>query len=86
MLAEQHDDWIQQNRYMSQTSLEHTKAIITANIIDADNTQDAALLRHRTGNEPAPDTIKPLVLLKGRNTAQTDLPPCFLLKTPVSTF
>ena len=40
----------------------------------------------RTGNEPAPDTIKPLVLSKGRNTAQTDLPPCFLLKTPVSTF
>ena len=38
MLAEQHDDWIQQNRYMSLTSLEQTKAMITANVIDADTT------------------------------------------------
>ncbi|WP_231869238.1 hypothetical protein [Corynebacterium stationis] len=64
----------------------HTKAMITANIINADSTQDAALLRHRTGNESASDTIKPIVLLKGRNTAQTYLTPCFLIKTPVSTF
>jgi transposase-like protein len=42
VLAEQHDDWIQQHRYMSPTSLEHTKAMITANVIDADNTQDVA--------------------------------------------
>lgn len=71
---------------MSPTSLEHTKAMITANIINADSTQDAALLRHRTGNESAPDTIKPIVLSKGRNTVQTYLTPCFLIKTLVSTF
>ena len=42
VLAEQHDDWIQQNRNMSPTSREHTKAMITTNVIDADNTQDIA--------------------------------------------
>ena len=36
VLAEQHDDWIQQNRYMWLTSLEHTKAMIAANVIDAE--------------------------------------------------
>ena len=72
---------------MSPTSLEHTKAMITANIINADSTQVTVLLRHRTGNESAhTHTIKPLVLSKGRNTAQTDLTPCFLIKTPMSTF
>ena len=42
VLAEQHDDWIQQNRYMSLTSLEQTKTMITANIIDADSTEEVA--------------------------------------------
>lgn len=43
VLAEQHDDWIQQNRYMSLTSLEHTKSMISSNIIDAgDPTEQAA--------------------------------------------
>ena len=41
VLAEQHGDWIQQNRYMSLTSLEHTKAMITANVIDADENAEA---------------------------------------------
>ncbi|WP_268831075.1 transposase [Corynebacterium belfantii] len=42
ILVEQHDDWIQQNRYMSLTSLAHTKAMITANVIDADTTKEVA--------------------------------------------
>ncbi|MBG9310789.1 IS256 family transposase, partial [Corynebacterium belfantii] len=41
ILVEQHDDWIQQNRYMSLTSLAHTKAMITANVIDADENTEA---------------------------------------------
>jgi transposase-like protein len=40
-LAKQHDDWIQQNRYMSLTRFEHTKAMITANVIDADENAEA---------------------------------------------
>lgn len=35
VLAEQHDDWIQQKRYMSLASLEQTRALIAANTIDA---------------------------------------------------
>ncbi|EEI17489.1 hypothetical protein HMPREF0298_0701, partial [Corynebacterium lipophiloflavum DSM 44291] len=35
--AEQHDDWIQQKRYMSLTSLEQTRVMMTANIIDSDD-------------------------------------------------
>ncbi|MBG9310702.1 transposase, partial [Corynebacterium belfantii] len=42
ILVEQHDDWIQQNRYMSLASLAHTKAMITANVIDADTTKEVA--------------------------------------------
>lgn len=38
VLAEQHDDWIQQKRNMSLTSLEQTKAMMTAAVIDADET------------------------------------------------
>ncbi|WP_257183680.1 IS256 family transposase [Corynebacterium cystitidis] len=40
VLAEQHDDWIQQKRYMSLTSLEETKKLIEAKTIDhnPDNT------------------------------------------------
>lgn len=41
VLAEQHDEWIQQKRYMSLTSLEQTKALITANVLDADTTTPA---------------------------------------------
>ena len=42
VLAEQHDDWIQQNRYMSLTSLAQTRAMITANVIDAGTTKEVA--------------------------------------------
>ncbi|SMG40207.1 Transposase (or an inactivated derivative) [Corynebacterium pollutisoli] len=38
VLAEQHDDWIQQKRYMSLTSLEQTKAMMAAHLIDAGDT------------------------------------------------
>ena len=38
VLAERHDEWIQRKRYMSLTSLEQTKALITATVIDADIT------------------------------------------------
>ncbi|HCG3167845.1 TPA: hypothetical protein NJV68_002744, partial [Corynebacterium striatum] len=41
VLAEQHDEWIQQKRYMSLTSLEQTKALITANVLDTDTTTPA---------------------------------------------
>lgn len=43
VLAEQHDDWIQQKRYMSLTSLEQTKTMMNANVIDAgEATQEVA--------------------------------------------
>ena len=38
VLAEQHDDWIQQKRYMSLTSLEQTKTMMAAHLIDAGDT------------------------------------------------
>lgn len=43
VLAEQHDEWIQQKRYMSLTSLEQTKTMITSTVIDAaEITEDVA--------------------------------------------
>lgn len=44
VLAEEHDDWIQQKRYMSLTSLAQTKEIIAAGVIDEDrdNNQEIA--------------------------------------------
>lgn len=41
VLAEQHDEWIQQKRYMSLTRLQQTKALITAKVIDTDTTTPA---------------------------------------------
>lgn len=38
VLAEQHDDWIQQKRYMSLASLEQTRKLIVANTVYASNT------------------------------------------------
>lgn len=40
VLAEQHDDWIQQNRYMSLTALKETKAKMNAQIVDADTEKE----------------------------------------------
>lgn len=34
VLTEQHDDWIPQNRYMLLTSLEMTKAVMNADVLD----------------------------------------------------
>jgi len=45
VLAEQHDDWIQQKRYMSLTSLEQTRVMMTANIIDADDAAASEITR-----------------------------------------
>lgn len=41
VLAEQHDEWIQQNRYMSLTALEHTKTAMSTDIIE-DTTSEGA--------------------------------------------
>ncbi|MFD5869391.1 transposase, partial [Corynebacterium sp. NPDC060344] len=38
VLAEQHDDWIQQKRYMSLTALGQTAAAMADGVIDADGT------------------------------------------------
>ncbi len=43
VLAEQHDDWIQQKRDMSLTSLTQTKQIITAGVIDGIATDDKGI-------------------------------------------
>ena len=40
VLAKQHDEWIQQKRYISLTSLTQTKKIIAANLVDDTPTDD----------------------------------------------
>ena len=70
VLAEQHDDWIQQNCYAPLTSLENTNGIFAAIIIDT-GTQKVACPSHSTDHLPVPYTIKPPVLSK----AETPLKP-----------
>ncbi len=41
--AEQHDEWIQQKRYISLTSPEQTKTLATAGVIDAWETDGKAV-------------------------------------------
>src|SRR5699024_7279453 len=84
VLAEQHDDWIQQNRYMSLTSLGQPKAMITANVIDADTTiKEDARTRHRTKPVLDPESITLLVSTKGRNTTPSDLTAFLKTRSPV---
>ena len=39
VLAEQHDDWVQQKRYMSMASLEQPRNLIAASTFNASNTK-----------------------------------------------
>lgn len=41
VLAQQHDGWIQQKRYMSLTALKETKTKMDAHIVDADTENES---------------------------------------------
>lgn len=43
VLAEQHDDWIQQDRYMPLVALAETKALMRSNVIDVVNGKELAV-------------------------------------------
>ena len=43
VLAEQHDDWIQQDRYMPLIDLAETRALIRVNVIDAVDGKELAV-------------------------------------------
>lgn len=76
VLAEHHDDWIQQKRCMSRTSLEQTKTMITSTVIDV-----AELLRTPHDDAPTPTTRRTInpsrckFYRKGRCTTPPDLTP-----------
>ena len=55
VLAKQHDEWIQQKRYISLTSLTQTKKIIAANLVDDTPTDDKEIAASCLPN-PAPET------------------------------
>ena len=55
VLAEQHDDWIQQKRYMSLANLEQTRNLIAANTFNASNTKAPTKQPNEPTSTPEPD-------------------------------
>ncbi|EIK55625.1 transposase-like protein [Corynebacterium diphtheriae bv. intermedius str. NCTC 5011] len=62
VLAEQHNDWIQQKSYMSLTSLEQTRNLIAANTFNASNTKTPKKQPNEPTSTPGRTLAPPLTL------------------------